>query len=577
MSIIDISSWLHGLGTQWLPVLVDSSVKGLILLAAATVAVLIMRKKAAAARQAVWCGAMAGLLALPILALALPGWRVLPQWARVELPAPATPTEPTRPLEQPQGNTGPTEPITATQTPTPPAGGDTSVTGLPPAGTAHAPVNPPSTVPPVAPPPVALTTPPTAPAAPARWQDAIVPWLMAAWMAGTMACLIPLVLGRLSLWRLRRKSKPLTDESWLTLLEQAKKALSLRRPVTLLESPDRTMPMIWGLLRTKLLVPTEASRWSRQRRWVVALHELAHARRWDCTIKLMAHLACAVYWFNPLAWVAFKRLQSEAETACDDLVLSCTTGVAPVVHEPTAETAVVPMIRPSDYAQHLLEIASGFNSGMLAAYSSIAMARKSRLEGRLLAILDPRRNRRALTRWTVLAALVVVAAITIPIACLKPSQPVGFLSAKITLEMDQQGKHVPADKTWTTEIRDPAELKKLASFFPDVGRGKRSWTASGWKEGMRIEFRRADGGLTRVIVSMNDNLQTWTESGGRGDWPVQGDLKKYVFAIQKAVPAPPPRRRLPLALSLSPQARISRLAMQQPGAVCCWEPTRLTQ
>ena len=53
---------------------------------------------------------------------------------------------------------------------------------------------------------------------------------------------------------------------------------------------------------------------------------------------------------------------------------------------------------------------------------------------------------------------------------------------------------------------------------------------------MRIEFRRADGGLTRVIVSMNDNLQTWTESGGRGDWPVQGDLKKYVFAIQKAVP-----------------------------------------
>ena len=180
---------------------------------------------------------------------------------------------------------------------------------------------------------------------------------------------------------------------------------------------------------------------------MVALHELAHARRWDCTIKLMAHLARAVYWFNPLAWVAFKRLQSEAETACDDLVLSYMTGVAPVVHEPTAETAVVPMIRPSDYAQHLLEIASGFNSGMLAAYSSIAMARKSRLEGRLVAILDPRRNRRHLTRWTVLAALVVVAAISIPIACLKPSQPVGFLSAKITLEMDQQGKHVPADKT----------------------------------------------------------------------------------------------------------------------------------
>ncbi len=53
------------------------------------------------------------------------------------------------------------------------------------------------------------------------------------------------------------------------------------------------------------------------------------------------------------------------------------------------------------------------------------MARKSKLEGRLLAILDPRRNRRALTRLGVLIAAVVVAAVAIPLAMMgaAPSQP----------------------------------------------------------------------------------------------------------------------------------------------------------
>ena len=49
---------------------------------------------------------------------------------------------------------------------------------------------------------------------------------MAAWLLGAAVCLLPLVLGRLSLWRLRRKSKPLTEEGWTALLRRAKAALS---------------------------------------------------------------------------------------------------------------------------------------------------------------------------------------------------------------------------------------------------------------------------------------------------------------------------------------------------------------
>jgi beta-lactamase regulating signal transducer with metallopeptidase domain len=61
------------------------------------------------------------------------------------------------------------------------------------------------------------------------------------------------------------------------------------------------------------------------RRWVVLLHELSHAKRLDCAARLVGQLACAVYWFNPLAWLALTWLQAESERACDDLVLRAGT------------------------------------------------------------------------------------------------------------------------------------------------------------------------------------------------------------------------------------------------------------
>ena len=51
----------------------------------------------------------------------------------------------------------------------------------------------------------------------------------------------------------------------------------------------------------------------------------------------MGRVACALYWFHPLVWTAARRLRAESERACDDL-------------------ALVFGARPSDYAEHLLDI-----------------------------------------------------------------------------------------------------------------------------------------------------------------------------------------------------------------------------
>jgi hypothetical protein len=151
--------------------------------------------------------------------------------------------------------------------------------------------------------------------------------------------------------------------------------------------------MAWGLTRARVLLPAEAEDWPLDRQRVVLLHELAHVKRRDSMTQMLAHLACAVYWFNPLVWLAAQRLRAERERACDDLVLAAGT-------------------RGSDYADHLLDIARSLRSDAWPTWSAVTMAHRSQLEGRLMAILDPALPRRSPTRRAV-AAFAAVAIVSI--------------------------------------------------------------------------------------------------------------------------------------------------------------------
>jgi hypothetical protein len=163
--------------------------------------------------------------------------------------------------------------------------------------------------------------------------------------------------------------------------------------VTFLSGDDDAMPMAWGLIRARVLLPAEAEDWPVERQRVVLLHELAHVKRRDSATQMLAHLACAAYWFNPLVWLAATRLRAEREHACDDLVLAAGT-------------------RGSDYADHLLDIARSLRSGAWPTWSAVTMAHRSQLEGRLMAILDPALPRRSPTRRAV-AAFAAVAIVSI--------------------------------------------------------------------------------------------------------------------------------------------------------------------
>ncbi len=68
-------------------ILVDTALKGLILIAAAAIAAYVLKNKSAAARHAAWTAAVIGHLALPVVSLLGPQWRLpllaTPAWLNV--------------------------------------------------------------------------------------------------------------------------------------------------------------------------------------------------------------------------------------------------------------------------------------------------------------------------------------------------------------------------------------------------------------------------------------------------------------------------------------------------------------
>ena len=77
-------------------------------------------------------------------------------------------------------------------------------------------------------------------------------------------------------------------------------------------------PFILGMFRPRIYLSSSAE--ESQMGYMLA-HEQAHIRRGDHWWKLLGYLLLAVYWFNPLSWIAYILLSRDMELACDEKVI----------------------------------------------------------------------------------------------------------------------------------------------------------------------------------------------------------------------------------------------------------------
>ncbi|HEX4568214.1 MAG TPA: M56 family metallopeptidase, partial [Vicinamibacterales bacterium] len=353
-----------------IPSALDAIVKASLILGITALAAASLRRASASARHLVWMLGLISALAVPAVSIVTPRW---------ELPIVKI-TEATERTGQ-HHNGGTEERSTAGQSDSK----DQGVSVSPLLRVKAVPLSPSSPSPqtPFSPSPAAVA--------------------LVAWALGAAIVLGRMLLGLLAVQWMSRRTAAVTDAPWLDEARTLAASLGLTR-VRFLRSGAQSMPMAWGVFRSSVLMPADADGWPIERLRIVLLHELAHVKRHDCLTHLVAQLACAAYWFNPLAWVAARRLRTERERACDDLVLASGT-------------------RGSDYADQLLDIARVMRAGRFPAVlagATLAMAHRSQLEGRLMAILDPSIPRRGLTRVGVMAAVATFVLFIVPVAAVQP-------------------------------------------------------------------------------------------------------------------------------------------------------------
>ena len=75
---------------------------------------------------------------------------------------------------------------------------------------------------------------------------------------------------------------------------------------------------ILGVIRPRIYVPYGLSL---NERYMSISHEKAHISRHDHLVKPLGFIIAAVYWFNPLVWLAYILLCRDIELACDEKVI----------------------------------------------------------------------------------------------------------------------------------------------------------------------------------------------------------------------------------------------------------------
>ena len=144
---------------------------------------------------------------------------------------------------------------------------------------------------------------------------------------------------------------------------------------------------------------------------------MTHIKRFDYLFNSLAYAVSLVFWFNPFVWYAVRRLHNEAERACDDMVVS--NGV-----------------RPTVYAQYLINSARLLLKQKCVSPLETAMANKSSLEGRILSIIDVKKTRKRVSNRITIWSLLVTAVIVILAACAR------FEEKNYTVEVIDGVKHI---------------------------------------------------------------------------------------------------------------------------------------
>ena len=169
---------------------------------------------------------------------------------------------------------------------------------------------------------------------------------------------------------LRSGCRASEDRDLLEPLGRFSKLVGLATPPRLLQSDGSGSPLLVGILRPAIVLPTTTlKQLDTAERELVIGHEIAHVKRRDLLSGLLAAVIRALFFFHPLVWLSERQLRLTQEIAADELAIA------------------LQKQHPASYASLLVSIVSKLECGPLVPTMSVGAAgSQSSLQQRLSAM-----------------------------------------------------------------------------------------------------------------------------------------------------------------------------------------------
>lgn len=324
------------------------------------------------------------------------------------------------------------------------------------------------------------------------------------WAAGIALLLLRLGLGLVGAARLSRQGRPLVGPVWEAALREFLAIVSLRRRVRLKSHGRVSVPMTWGVVRPVVLFPEDCPGWDEGRRSAALFHELSHIKRADFAVMLLVRLSLALYWFNPLVWVVFRRLRREQEKACDELVLKAG-------------------LRPSLYARSLLLFKKPPAGVWSPSAALLGLSAGSSLGDRLTAILGHDLTNKEIAMKTRIGLIIAIVFIVSLIGSARPASsavdkpaPAAVTAAPSAVPAPSQETAAVAQEKQEVEKKkeaEKAEKEKKAQEKQKITKTIIVTTPEGAKD--RIRLSTTEGDVIKNLVL--DHPSIVLEAAGPGD------------------------------------------------------------
>ncbi len=323
-----------------------------------------------------------------------------------------------------------------------------------------------------------------------------IPWIPILWLGVAAILLLRwwIVTRRLVATAMRAASAP--PQRTKDALDAARRRLGVNHSIDLIASPTCEAPAVVRVLRPMIILPADGcSSLDDEELESLLCHECAHVARRDNLLGTLEAIVCSVFWFNPLVWLAHRRIASAREAACDERVADA---ALPLTSRDAIET----------YVGALAKVCRSLLAPRVPAVSCMASAHlKERIQH--LMSYDTLRKSAFSHRFTaaasVLAVLLTVAAagvVTAKPVAVDPGQyridysmnrnDAGLLDIR-TRVVDTQTNEVIGEPTVTAKPGEQAAMQ--------LSRGDREWKI------LVNAYTDGSGTLTLVVTRDGREIQ----------------------------------------------------------------------